>query len=82
MGDAGDGDGIADVFDTDGDPIDGQVGDARSGRLALSDLDVADPRSDFQARDVGIDGRERRLRRPRSMSCRRTPVTLESYRRR
>lgn len=56
VGDAGYGDGIGDAFDTDGEPIDDQVGDARSGRLVLSDLDVADPRSDFQARDVGIDG--------------------------
>lgn len=56
VGDAEYGDGIGDVSDTDGEPIDDQVGDARAGRVVLSDLDVADPRSDFQAHDVGIDG--------------------------
>lgn len=56
VGDADYGDGIGDAFDTDGEPIDDQVGDARSGRLVLSDVDAADPRSDFRARDVGIDG--------------------------
>lgn len=56
VGDAEYGDGIGDVVGTDGEPIDDQVGDARAGRLVLSDPDAADPRSDFQAHDVGIDG--------------------------
>lgn len=56
VGDDEYGDGIGDAFDTDGEPIDDQVGDARAGRLVLSGLDVTDPRSDFQAHDVGIDG--------------------------
>lgn len=56
VGDVDDGDGIGDASDTDGEPIDDQVGDARSGRLVLSDLDITDPQSDFQARDVGVDG--------------------------
>jgi hypothetical protein len=33
VGDVGDGDGIGDAFDTDGEPIDDQVGGARSGRI-------------------------------------------------
>jgi Family of unknown function (DUF5709) len=50
------GDGIGDTVDTDGEPIDDQVGDLRSGRLVIADIDPADPGSDFTARDVGIDG--------------------------
>lgn len=50
------GDGIGDTSDTDGEPIDDQVGDLRSGRLVLGDIDVSDSGSDYQARDVGIDG--------------------------
>lgn len=56
VGDTDYGDGIGDAFDTDGEPIDDQAGDARSGRLVLSDVDAADPRSDFRAHDVGVDG--------------------------
>lgn len=50
------GDGIGDTSDTDGEPIDNQVGDMRSGRLVIGDIDGSDPRSDYWARDVGIDG--------------------------
>lgn len=56
VGDAEYGDGIGDAFDTDGEQIDDQVGDARAGRMVLSGLDVDDPSSDYQAHDVGIDG--------------------------
>ena len=51
-----DGDGIGDTSDTDGEPIDDQVGDLRSGRLVLADIDASDSGSDYWARDVGIDG--------------------------
>jgi Family of unknown function (DUF5709) len=50
------GDGIGDTADTDGEPIDDQVGDMRAGRLVLGDVDGADPRPDYFADDVGIDG--------------------------
>ena len=50
------GDGIGDTSDTDGEPIDDQVGDMRSGRLVIADIDASDPRSDYWARNVGIDG--------------------------
>ncbi|HEX6446251.1 MAG TPA: DUF5709 domain-containing protein [Streptosporangiales bacterium] len=53
--DTDDGDGIGDTDDTDGEPIDDQVGDARSGRLVLEDVDEFDSR-DLWARDVGVDG--------------------------
>ncbi len=46
------GDGIGDVRDTDGEARDGEVGAARSGRLAPSD---GRSPSTF-ARDVGVDG--------------------------
>ena len=50
------GDGIGDTSDTDGEPIDNQVGDMRAGRLLIADIDASDPRSDYWARDIGIDG--------------------------
>jgi hypothetical protein len=50
------GDGIGDTADTDGEPIDDQVGDVRAGRLVSGDFDASDPGSDYWARDVGIDG--------------------------
>jgi hypothetical protein len=56
QGDTIDGDGIGDTPDTDGELIDDQVGDVRAGRLVLGDIDAADPRSDYWAHDVGIDG--------------------------
>lgn len=49
-------DGIGDTFDTDGEPIDDQVGDMRAGRLVIGDIDASDPRSDYWAHDVGVDG--------------------------
>lgn len=51
-----DGDGIGDSADSDGEPIDDQIGDARAGRLVAIDIDPSDPSSDYRARDVGIDG--------------------------
>ena len=56
LNDAVYGDGIGDTSDTDGEPIDDQVGDVRSGRLLFADIDVFDSSSDYRARDVGIDG--------------------------
>lgn len=56
VSDAESGDGIGDTSDTDGEPIDREVGDMRAGRLVTGDLDVADPRSDYFALDIGIDG--------------------------
>jgi hypothetical protein len=53
---AGDSDGLGDTTGTDGELIDDQVGDARSGRLILSDVDGGDPRSDYWATDAGIAG--------------------------
>lgn len=50
------GDDIGDSSDTDGEPIDDQVGDERAGRLVLGDIDSADSGSDYFASDVGIDG--------------------------
>lgn len=51
-----DGDGVGDTSDTDGEPIDDQVGSARSGRLVLVDAEADDPQTDLWAHDVGIDG--------------------------
>ncbi|OBK44458.1 hypothetical protein A5657_04390 [Mycobacterium kubicae] len=51
-----DGDGIGDSADSDGEPIDGQVGDMRAGRLVAFDVDPADPSTEYRAYDVGIDG--------------------------
>ena len=50
------GDGVGDTSDTDGEPIDNQVGDERAGRLVIADIDPANPSSDYWAVDVGIDG--------------------------
>ena len=50
-----DGDGRGDTGDTDGELIDDQVGSARAGRLLAYDVDSNDARSDYWARDVGID---------------------------
>src|SRR3954449_11721576 len=50
------GDGIGDTIGTDGELIDDQVGDRRSGRLVLGAIDEPDPRSDYWATDAGIDG--------------------------
>jgi hypothetical protein len=51
-----DGDGIGDSADSDGEPIDEQVGDSRAGRLVAFGTDPADPTTDYRAYDVGIDG--------------------------
>ena len=51
-----DGDGIGDSADTDGEPVDDQVGDTRAGRLVAFDIDPTDPGTDYLAHDVGIDG--------------------------
>jgi hypothetical protein len=51
-----DGDGIGDSADSDGEPIDDQVGDSRAGRLVAFGVDPTDPASDYRAHDVGIDG--------------------------
>jgi Family of unknown function (DUF5709) len=54
--DRGDGDGIGDSADSDGEPLDNQVGDRRSGRLVASGPDPDDVGSDYRAHDVGVDG--------------------------
>jgi hypothetical protein len=53
---SGDGDGIGDTVDGDGEPLDHQVGNRRSGRLVAYALDPDDPGSDYRAHDVGVDG--------------------------
>jgi uncharacterized protein DUF5709 len=45
------GDGIGDAVDTDGEPVDDEVGDARAGRLA----ETGDGDPAYWARDVGVD---------------------------
>jgi hypothetical protein len=49
-------DGIGDTSDTDGEPLDDQVGDARAGRLVAWDIDSFDSGSNYWAYDIGIDG--------------------------
>src|SRR4029450_2246532 len=51
-----DGDGIGDSADSDGEPIDDQVGDSRAGRLVAFGVDPTDPTTDYRAHDVGVDG--------------------------
>ncbi|WP_328840627.1 DUF5709 domain-containing protein [Streptomyces europaeiscabiei] len=52
-----DGDGIGDSPDTDGEPLDNEVGDLRSGRLVAPDEGAhEDEESGLIASDVGIDG--------------------------
>lgn len=52
-----DGDGIGDSQDTDGEPLDNEVGDLRSGRLVAPDEGAhEDEESGLIASDVGIDG--------------------------
>ncbi|MEU2790321.1 DUF5709 domain-containing protein [Streptomyces sp. NPDC007100] len=52
-----DGDGIGDQPDADGEPVDGQVGDERAGRMTGTDEgDALRLRNDEIGRDVGIDG--------------------------
>lgn len=50
-------DGIGDSSDSDGEPLDDQVGYRRSGRLVAPDEGAhSDTEKDVVARDVGIDG--------------------------
>ncbi|MEH0421112.1 DUF5709 domain-containing protein [Streptomyces sp. B21-083] len=54
---ASDGDGIGDCSGTDGEPLDNEVGAARSGRLVAPDEGAhEDEESGLIATDVGIDG--------------------------
>jgi len=50
------GDGLGDALDTDGELLDDQVGSVRAGRLVLSDTTSLDPRAEYWAHDIGIDG--------------------------
>ena len=50
------GDGLGDTSDTDGELIDGEVGDRRAGRLVESDAMWGDVEPELWAADVGIDG--------------------------
>lgn len=51
------GDGIGDSEDTDGEPLDNEVGTLRSGRLVAPDEGAhEDEESELFATDVGIDG--------------------------
>lgn len=49
------GDGIGDASDTDGEPLDDEVGDVRAGRLVAAHGDVDDD-EELYALDAGIDG--------------------------
>lgn len=50
-------DGLGDTSDTDGELLDDQVGDARSGRLVASDNGgFSDEDEELYAEDIGIDG--------------------------
>ncbi|GLJ89536.1 hypothetical protein GCM10017589_21360 [Streptomyces poonensis] len=52
-----DGDGIGDCADTDGEPLDNEVGAVRAGRLVAPDEGAhEDAEKDLVATDVGIDG--------------------------
>ena len=51
------GDGLGDSTDTDGELVDDEVGDLRSGRLVAPDEGAhEDEEKDLVATDVGIDG--------------------------
>lgn len=53
----GEGDGIGDALDSDGEPLDDEVGDGRAGRLVAPDEGAhEDAEKDLLASDVGIDG--------------------------
>jgi hypothetical protein len=55
--DADDGDGLGDAPDTDGELWDGEVGEARAGRLVASDEGGGpDDDDELFAVDVGVDG--------------------------
>lgn len=54
---ADEGDGLGDTEDTDGELLDEEVGDSRSGRLVASDQGgVTDDDPELWAEDIGIDG--------------------------
>ncbi len=50
------GDGIGDAWDTDGEPVDDEVGDERAGRLLAPDEGAHEVRAGLQAFDEGLDG--------------------------
>lgn len=51
------GDGLGDAQDTDGEPVDPEAGDERTGRLVAPGQGLERPaRDNAVARDVGIDG--------------------------
>ncbi|MFG2357874.1 DUF5709 domain-containing protein [Streptomyces sp. NPDC048521] len=51
------GDGIGDTWDTDGELLDAEVGDARAGRLVAPDEGLpTNARTGLAAWDVGLDG--------------------------
>ncbi len=50
------GDRIGDASDKDGEIIDDEVGDMRTGRLVVAEFDPTDPEADLWATDIGIDG--------------------------
>ncbi|WP_327299856.1 MULTISPECIES: DUF5709 domain-containing protein [unclassified Streptomyces] len=51
------GDGIGDASDSDGEPLDDEVGDNRSGRLVAPDEGAhEEAEKDMLAEDVGVDG--------------------------
>ncbi len=52
----GDGDGLGDTSDTDGELIDGEVGDRRAGRLVESEAGWSDMGRELHVIDIGIDG--------------------------
>ncbi|MHA6764191.1 DUF5709 domain-containing protein [Streptacidiphilus sp. PAMC 29251] len=54
--DPGDGDDLGDSSDTDGELRDGEVGDARSGRLVAPGEGAHDEHDGMVGSDVGIDG--------------------------
>ncbi|MGY1742605.1 MULTISPECIES: DUF5709 domain-containing protein [unclassified Blastococcus] len=49
------GDGLGDTSDTDGEPLDDEVGDRRAGRLVEDDGEWDDEEPELYASDVGID---------------------------
>jgi uncharacterized protein DUF5709 len=51
-----DGDGLGDTSDTDGELLDDEVGDRRSGRLVETEATWGDVEPELYAMDVGIDG--------------------------
>lgn len=53
--DATDGDGLGDAADTDGEPLDDQVGNLRAGRLVEGEGSWDDAESELWAEDRGID---------------------------